>query len=227
MKKAIRWILIIVGGLLLTVGLTALLLYRATQQVPPFYAELLKAEPAQQVEAGEKFEKAALGLNQSVRRPGDWEAHFTAAEINGWLANQLPQKMPTLLPPEIQDPRVSIDPQQMQIACRYSLSGNTSVLVLGVTPFVTDRPFEIAIRVRQARVGALPIPLKKLLEQVSHRSAAAKVPLRWTEQAGDPVAILTLPAEHPDIQGRLLRPEKIELREGELVISGRTEYAPE
>ncbi len=51
---------------------------------------------------------------------GHWSAVFTDEQINGWLAADLPEKFPQLLPPEIQDPRVVFAPGQLQLACRYT-----------------------------------------------------------------------------------------------------------
>ena len=199
--------------------------YRATQQVPEFYVRQLELE-AFQKRAGDALEKQALQLNSQIRKSERWQARFTAEDINGWLAVDLPQKFPQALPSDVQAPRVAIDPEMIQLACKVESPRFTSVVSLGVQPYVTSEPNVVALRVKQLAAGSLPLPLSQYMEQITEQCAKSGLPLRWTEEEGDPVALVTLPLEPKDFQDRQVRLEQIELAEGEIVLSGTSEPIP-
>lgn len=223
MRRFIR--ILFVGCLVIVlVALAAgLYCYSSLQTVPEFYTQALAKPAAEPAKAAYKFEQEVLELSNEVRREGDWQATFTAEEINGWLANDLPVKFPKALPSQVSDPRVAISPEMIQVACKYSDSKITSVVSVGAKPEMTKEPNVIAIRIKQVRAGALPIPVANFLEQISQHSAKAGVPLRWGEEGGDPVAYITLPMDQPELHGKLLRVEQVELMDGALVVSGKTE----
>jgi hypothetical protein len=224
---AVRKILRILGlalALVLAVGgFTFLGAYRASQHVPEFYERAIKVEPTVQAEAGHALERQVLDLHNEVRSEGRWQAVFTDEEINGWLAVDLPAKFPDALPPEVRDPRVAIDPQQAQIACRYDGGSAQAVISLALEIRLTDEPNVIAVRIRQARAGLLPLPIRQGLDKVSAAARAAGIPLRWSQKDGDPVALVTVPVEHKEYAHRLVRLETLELRAGEILLGGRTE----
>ncbi len=197
--------------------------YRAIQHKPDFYVKALKQEPARQAEAGDRLEKQVLDLRNEVRRDGHWEAVFTDEQINGWLAVDLPEKFPNTLPTGVSDPRIDIDPEQVQLACRYDSSKISAVISLAVDVHLTDEPNVLALRIRRARAGALPIPLNRWLDQATTKAHNAGIQVRWEQRDGDPVALVTIPTDHEEYDERLLRLETIELRDGELYLAGRTE----
>jgi|SRR5688572_15462426 len=199
--------------------------YRATQQVPEFYVRQLELE-AFQKRAGDALEKQALQLNSQIRKSERWQARFTAEDINGWLAVDLPQKFPQALPSDVQSPRVAIDPEMIQLACKVESPRFSSVVSLGLQPYVTSEPNVIALRVKQLAAGSLPLPLSQYMEQITEQCAKSGLPLRWTEEEGDPVALVTLPLEPKDFQDRQVRVEQIELAEGEIILSGTSEPMP-
>ena len=197
--------------------------YRSLNDVPAFYAEALAKPAPEPAKAAYQFEQEVLELQNDVRREGDWQATFSAEEINGWLANDLPVKFPRALPEHVSDPRVAITPQMIQVACKYADPRFSSVVSLGAEPKMTTEPNVIAIRIKQVRAGALPLPLANFLEEISAHSAHAGVPLRWGEEDGDPVAYITLPMNRPEFEGKTLRVESVELKDGALVVAGKTE----
>lgn len=199
--------------------------YRATQQVPEFYVRQLELE-AFQKRAGDALEKQALQLNSQIRKSERWQARFTAEDINGWLAVDLPQKFPQALPSDVQSPRVAIGPEMIQLACKVESPRFSSVVSLGLQPYVTSEPNVIALRVKQLAAGSLPLPLSQYMEQITEQCAKSGLPLRWTEEEGDPVALVTLPLEPKDFQDRQVRLEQIELAQGEIILSGTSEPVP-
>lgn len=211
-------ILVVIGGF---IGWA----YRATQEVPEFYVRQLEQEESLPKPSGDALERQALQLNNQIRKSDRWHARFTAEEINAWLAVDLPRKFPSALPADVQSPRVAIDAEMMQVACRVESPRISSVVSLGVQPFVTSEPNVIALKITQLRAGTLPLPLAQYLEKITERCARAGVALRWSEEDGDPLALVTLPLEPKEFQNRLVRVEQIELEEGALVVSGSSQPA--
>jgi hypothetical protein len=198
--------------------------YRAARHVPPFYVQALQATTAAQKAAGQEFERQSFALHNALRRRGHWSARFTENEINGWLAAELPEKFSTALPAGISQPRVAIAAERVQIAAHYEQRGIETVLSLAGEIRLTSEPNEIAVRIERVRAGSLPMPLGKLLDEISALAATAGIPLRWTEVAGDPVALLRLP---PELDRQPFVLETLDLSEGALTIAGNTGGAEE
>jgi hypothetical protein len=196
--------------------------HRATQHVPDFYQQALVNEPEQQEAAGDQLERHVLQLHNEARRAGQWQAVFTDEHINGWLAVDLPEKFPGILPKTLQDPRVAVTPEAVRIAFRYEDGQFSTVVSLEVEAHLTDEPNVLALRIRKARAGLLPVPLKKVLDAIQTAAREADLMLHWAQQEGDPVALVTLPTEHKEYRRRALSLKAVELRRGEIVVAGRT-----
>jgi hypothetical protein len=181
---------------------------------------------AAETEGGERFEQQALTLHNQARHPGQWEARFSEDEINGWLAAVLPKKFPQAQARGFSDPRVAIDGETVRIAAQSKQGGVSTVLSLGARVHLTEEPNEIAVRISDVRAGSLPVPLARLIDEITRRAAQAGFPLRWTEAAGQPVALVRLPLEPKTSSGRQLILERLALQGRELVVSGRTEELP-
>lgn len=224
--KKRRWRSIL-GTAALLLGLLAILgilgAYFASRQVPSFYVEALAAETPAQAEAGDELERRALQLRNEVQRAGQWEATFTQEQVNGWLAVDLIEKFPQLLPEEVQSPRVAISKEEVQLAFRYHSAEIDTVVSLAASVALTDEPNVIAVRIRRARAGALPIPLTQFLDQVADAVQGTDLEIRWSQVDGDPVALIRLPREHTNLPDRELRLERIQLRDGAAELGGRTE----
>ncbi len=211
-------------ALLIALAVSLFSVYRAAQHVPKFYSEALDADPVVQRTAGDELERVALDLRNDVQRAGDWEAIFTEEQINGWLAVDLVEKFPNLLPANVHDPRMVITPDEVQVACRYQSDRFDAVISLAATIAITEEPNVVAVRIKRARAGALPIPLNQFLDDVTRAAHNSNLDLRWMQTDGDPVALIRLPTENTELPDRTLHLEKFELRQGEAYLSGRTEW---
>jgi hypothetical protein len=212
-----------VCGVLLLAGLIAAWwVYRATQRPVPWYEELLVTDPEEAEVAGDELERQALALVSDVKRPDDeWAAVFTDDQINGWLAVDLVENYSEALPDGVSDPRVAIDPGGARVACRYEGPRLSSVVNTQTEIYLTGELNEVAVRIRSARAGAMPLPLARLFDQATKLAQERGIAIRWIDQQGDPVALLTLPDEYSELPGRLLL-ETLVLREGEVYVAGRT-----
>ena len=227
MRKLIRLAVVLGAVMAVGAGLFVLGLFRATQQVPTFYRQALAQEPVRQKEAGDQLEREVLALNNQIRQPGRWESHFTDEQINGWLAADMPVKFPGSMPRGVSNPRVAIEPQAVQLAVRYQQDDMSTVVSMAGDMYLTEEPNEVAVRIRNVRAGAVPIPLRQFLQEIQERCLSAGLALRWAEVEGDPVALVKLPLDREEFRGRKLELEELRLEDGELIVSGRTESEEE
>ncbi|MCC9609689.1 hypothetical protein LOC68_03945 [Blastopirellula sp. JC732] len=213
--------------LLLALGGVGVYLYQAAQYVPEFYTQALEIEPAQAKETGEILEEQVFAFTNEVRKPSRWQLRLTNDQINGWLASDLEEKFPKLLPEGMHDPRIAIEERQVKLGCRFEGQQFHSVLSLEVDAYlVEDEENVVAIQIHNVSAGSLPFPLGSLLNEISRRAEEAKIPLRWQQVDGDPVALVTVPSEGDEIDGTI-RIDTLELRKGEILLAGETTKTPE
>jgi uncharacterized protein YpmS len=206
---------LLVAGLLLTWA------YHSSQQAPEFYRQALKIEPVKAAEQSDRMLQRATALVGEVKEKSKWHALFTADEINGWLAVDLVKNHARSLPPDFHDPRVSIVPGELTIACQMQRGGFKSVLSLTLDVYLSG-PGEIAVEIKKARAGRLPLPLGDVLEQISTAARRAAIPVRWEQKDGNPVAVFCLAALEAE-QNRVVRVEQLTLEQGAIYVAGTTE----
>lgn len=221
-----RWLLRILIGGGIAVALLLLLLaggvYFGSQVEPEFYHQALQTAPEDLEQESEELLAKTTALVSLARQEGSWEAVFTESQINGWLAVDLPEKHKELLPPDVHDPRVVIQPDRAKVAWRWDRDRFTTVVSLDLEIFLS-KPDELAIRIRRIRAGAVPLPTAQLLDLIGKRAEEAKLHIRWVQEDGDPVALVPIP---PVEDGRLLRRIKaIRLEEGQVYLAGETQAA--
>ena len=223
MRRLVRY-LVILGVLgVVASGVLVGCLYRAAQQAPKFYAQALQAPPEAQAEAGDELERKLLDLRNDLRSQGRFDVQFTHDQINGWLAADLPEKFPQLVPRGVSDPRIAFEPDLTRLACMYQDSRISAVVSLDADVYLTENPNVVAVRLRQVRAGALPIPLGQFLDQISHHATDAGLPLQWSEIDGDPLALVTIPPLVDERANTLLHLDAIEVLDGKVRFAGRTE----
>lgn len=221
MKKPFRIAVGLLVGLLLLVGGALLGIYTASKRAPAFYEVAVRADPVVQREASDRMLQQAASLASDVRKPGQWEAVFTEQQINGWLAVDLEENHADAIPPSMSDPRVAIRADEFVLACRYRQGKVDTVLSLSVDVYLAE-PNVVALRIRKARAGALPLPLAEVLEQLSQAAERMELSLEWRQTDGDPVALLRIPPPR-DENGTSMRIEAVRLGDGQLFVSGTTE----
>lgn len=215
-----RKALLILGAVLVAACAAGVALYQALRHTPEFYRKALAADTAAQHLASDQMLQRATALASDVNKPGRWHAVFTADEINGYLAVQLPKDYPGLLPASFRDPRIAITPQHVVLACRYEDSRVACVLSLTVEVYLAD-PNVVALRLRRARAGAIPLPLDDVLRQISRATEHLAWRVQWRQAEGDPVAQVHLPMPRGQDRKRI-QIDTLRLGEGEIYVSGRT-----
>lgn len=220
MRKRLRLLLILATSVLLLLAGLLGVLYWASQYVPPDYRRAMQPNPEELEQRSDALLQQAGALSSDVQRRGAWEAVFTADEINGWLAVDLAQNHPGVLPPMLRDPRVAISPGEITLFCRVRRFGFSSVLSLRLEPYVVE-PNVLAARIHGPRAGRLPMPLGEILDRISQAASRSGIPLQWRQDDGDPVVTATIPS--PRNQGdRAMELQTIELRAGEVYLRGTT-----
>lgn len=220
MRKKLRIAAWCGGGLLLAVALGASALYWAARQGPDFYRAAVRVDPARQRDASDEMLQRTTALVSDVRQEGRWEALFTADQVNGWLAVDLPANHADALPSSVRDPRVAIDPQAVHLACSFQGRGGSCVLSLTVEPSLPE-PNVLAIRIRRVRAGLLPVPLNGILDMLSKAAGRMGLQLRWRYDRGDPVAVISIVSPRDGNDGKV-RIESLRLAEGEIYLAGTT-----
>lgn len=219
------WILLLLGALVALLVVAALvILDRAARHVPEFYRRALVADTAASARASDEMLRRAAALAGDVKRPGRFSALFTAEQLNGWLAVDLPRNHPGALPSEVEDPRVVIESGRVLFGCRYRRGEASNVLWAEVEPSLPE-PNLLALRITEARVGKVPLPRRELLARLSEAAASAGWALRWQEADGDPVALVALGGLIDTRRGQRVVVDTLRLGDGEVFLSGKTEPA--
>lgn len=220
MRRKTRVITGAVAIVLLSAGLLLLAAYLATQQVPDFYRQAATRDRSSMQRSADEMGTRATALYSDVRLPGPWHALFTVEQINSWLAIDLAEKHPDLLPEEIQDPRVAITPGRLTFGFRTARRNRTIVISIDVGIYLTE-PGVVACRFYRARAGRLRLPLKHVLEQVTQVADRTNLPIRWGQAGGDPVVLIEISSFRVTSEAAL-QLDKIELLDGQVYLAGHT-----
>jgi hypothetical protein len=211
-------------GTLILIGIAAAVLggaYEAMRQVRPFYEQALSLDPGTLTEGGRELESRASALYSDSRKAGQWRAVFTADQINGWLATQLIEGGARTLPKGLDMPRVAIGNETITLGFRARHGGVDTVVSADASAMVTESG-EIAIRLISVQAGALPLPVLQVADEISKACQALRLPIRWTQENGEPVALVDVHDESSSSRGRMSI-DAIELRDGSLYVAGHTE----
>jgi hypothetical protein len=195
--------------------------YYAAQQVRPFYEQALHIEPEVLERGSRELESVATALYSDAKKAGQWQAAFTAEQINGWLAVQLVDNLDIELPSRVRDPRVAISPDRLTLGFRTTSGGVDTVVSVDAGVFLTEDG-AVAIRLMSVRAGALPLPVLQLADEIADACQNLELPVRWTRQEGQPVAIVELHSD-PSTDKRHFFIDAIDLHNGELYVAGHTE----
>ena len=221
MRKWLAILTIVLCVVLLLVGGGMFTLHRASQHVPEFYGLAIQADPVGQKGASDKMLRKAAALVSDLGNEAEWKSLFTEDEINGWLAVDLVQNHPDALPSSMADPRVSIEPDRLTLACRYDWGDWKCVLSVVLDVYLADSNV-MALRIRTARAGAVPLPLGEVLNRITTAAEKMDIELRWQQADGDPVALVSIRPPRDDDK-RVVRIESIKLGEGEIYLAGSSE----
>jgi len=195
---------------------------QATQSTPEFYAVAMKLEPENANKSGEELEEQVFAFRNEVKKPARWSLRLTDQQINGWLASDLEEKFPDLLPKEIKNPRVGILEKTFHAGCQYKGANLNSILAISLECYLVEGETNlVGIQFHRATAGTLPIPLAQVIDIIDEYAEKAEIPIRWQQRNNDPVALVTIPSQGEGIEGQI-RVDMIELKAGEILLAGET-----
>ena len=226
LRRCLRFFVLGFSTSLLAAGVFLVAVQYATHRQPEFYRQAMERGPGTQAEVGDQLERQVLTLHNDTRREGNWQASFSDQQINGWLATDFDKNFPNALPPQFQNPRVAIEEKHVRLACRYVDQPISAILSMEIDLYLTDEQNVIALQIRKARAGMLPVPLVNVLNTITDVARRAEIELDWKTFSGDPVALVTIPVQREELK-QLLHLDALELRAGEVYLSGRTEINEE
>lgn len=221
MRNKLRLATLLGLAAVLVTGLVLVGVYRALVHEPSFYRRALETTDDDLHRGSDELLENAAALFSNARAEGEWHALFTGEQINGWLAVDLPKNHRNLLPREFRDPRVLIERDRVAIACRYD-AGPVPLVVSMQFDLYLAGPNQAALRIRSARAGALPLPLKQILDGISTAARDMDLRVQWYQEQGAPLALISFPPPRGE-NGTLLRVETLDLHDGELYVAGCTE----
>jgi uncharacterized protein YpmS len=219
MARKFRIAAIVVFAAVGIVAATLGSIYWAMGRVRPFYSMALQLEPATLEVGSRELESRATVLYSEARQPGPWQAAFTAEQINGWLALQLAEVYGDALPDEFSEPRVAIDDDRFTLGFRARRGGVDTVVSADASVMLTENG-EIAIRLKSLQAGALPLPIMQIADEISRACQELSLPVRWTQDAGEPVALVDV--NQDAAKAKRIHLDTIELRDGAVYLAGHT-----
>lgn len=216
-RRSLLIVAVLATLVVVVLGVSMFSLYEATQRVPAFYHQAISRPPAAQQAARDAFVAQAAALASDLDRSGPWQSLFTAEQINAWLALELARHYPGLLVDDLHDPRVVIDQRRATLACRYDDGEMAAVLSLAFDVYLHE-PNVLAVRIRGARAGALPVPIAQVLDNINHAAVELGLRIEWHKSHGDPVALIDF-AQQGSSFGRFCL-SSVELRNGAVYLAG-------
>ncbi len=207
-----------VGAIVALVALGGWLWY-SIHYVPDFYRQALSTDRAQLEKSNKQMLRLTAALRNEFRRPGVWQARFTADEINGWLAVDVPKNHPDLLPPQIEEPRVGISPDAVRVGARYAGSV-TSVVSLEASAHLPEENV-VAVRIRKLRAGNVPWSISRIIDEVVIAAGDLGIGVEQAQIDGDPLLLFSL-SDYLETQDREVELIGLEFEDGAVVIRGRT-----
>src|SRR6478672_3675415 len=195
--------------------------YYAARQVRPFYEEALQVKPEVLERGSRELESRATALYSDAKQIGHWQALFTVEQINGWLATQLAADKGGELPANMRDPRIAIARDRLTLGFRTKPGGVETVVSVDASVLITDDG-NVGIRFMSVRAGALPLPVLQLADELATACKKLKLPVRWTQENGRPIAIVNI-ANSTSAENREFFIDSIELRNNEMYVAGHTE----
>lgn len=195
---------------------------------PAWYTEAVTVppqadDPAVASDTQTRIGELVTALKAPYAAPGEWQASFSAAELNTFLREDDDHAM--LLRPKwegFSDPRVNIDGDRLRVGVRAGTAGR--VLSVEVRAWlVKDEPNTLAIELVDVRLGGLPWFKQGLMERMTAFAAEHGADLRWYRGANNPVGVCRLQANQNQPDFTLTA---VDIADGRVTVSGKGLVGP-
>jgi hypothetical protein len=161
-------------------------------------------------------------VNGVINNDPQWYVAFNEDQINSYFDEDFVRErtFEKILPVGISQPRVAIEPERIRLAFRHSVGRWSTIISLDLRVWLATRePNVVALELQSLHAGSLPVTAQSLLERVSETARHNNVEVTWYRHHGNPVALLRFQADQRTPTVQL---QRLELRPGTLVISGRS-----
>lgn len=222
MNRWLKRIAVVIAGITIVGTLSAWWAVRQTQQVPEFYTRATRQLPIDLVAASETLEHDVDELQNAASHLGSWYATFTEEQINAWLVQQFPKEFPKILPKGVEEPRIVIEDRRVLAAARYKNSRIDTIVSFEIKVELTEQANVLAVRIENLRAGSLPLPLQSFLRGISVEAAKGDIVVIWDMDETGPVALVTVPSEHPSFEKSPVIIESVTLQDGHVLLAGHT-----
>jgi len=247
-KRWFNRVLNVLFVLAVLVVLLLLVLIPAIRVKPAFYREILAKEQEANVrtiltqksrDAIEKFNEPVVKAGKAITRSSrsrrenppagsvdldtlpqrqHWQTELTEEEINGYLAVEVPRNLPQLSANGIKDPRISLQNDQLEIACQIEQG-----MVSGVLNLVLDiqfpQPNRCEILFQRAYVGLVPFSRETVRDTFAAGLRGGGRTLESTKVQGYPALVIDF-GDNLKNQDFSLFLREIRVTNGSLSISG-------
>lgn len=211
------------AGLVLLISIFALWwAANRASRIPKFYEDAKSRMPADVQAASTQLQNLVIDLQERVQHRGDWAATFTEPQINAWLDRELPHEFPAVLPCGVESPRVAMEDEKLRVAARYRSKRFDWVISFSLQARLTDQPNVLAVEVSDLRAGDLPLPIRQFRKHISNSAAKGGLEVRWSEEEGNPIALVTIPSDHDRYVAKPVIIESLKLSSGEISLAGHT-----
>ena len=205
-------------------SLILLLCFVLIKQSPPFYLRTAEQAAAERSELAQQFELCATRLQNDCWTEPTWTSVIQEPELNAWLADQLARTFPDLMLADFSRLQVHMESDQICIGATWNGDWFSTVLSIRGNLFFTDQSGEIAIQLKGAAVGRLPIPIGLAAQQLSASLESVRLPVEWVEHEGKPTALIQIGDRVLNSDQRAIRLESINLAPRRLEIVGSTQF---
>jgi hypothetical protein len=207
--------------LVVLVGLGAAA-YRTLTHVPAFYGQAGCVADAERKKVSQELGERLLNFFvNDIRYEADWHTSVGDQELNCWLAHDfVHSNLAEQLPEGIHEPRVEFRDDRILFGFRYGQGSLSAIVSIEARLWLPKRePNVIVMEFLSVRLGAMPLAIKVLQDELNVRARQQNVKVLWYRHDGHPTAVLKLQADRrePTIQLRSL-----EVRPGRLAIKGRS-----
>ncbi len=208
----------------LLVGTTATVLILLVRHEPEFYRRSAVALGKERQQGSRALKAKFVELINDIVNKRQWDARFTDEQFNSYfeedflLENGAERILP--LPEGIQSPRIALEADKVRLAFRYGRAPWSTVVSLDFRIWLVPKePNLVAMEFQGLHAGALRVSAQSLLERVYEAARERNIAVNWYRHNGNPVALLHFQADRTNPTFQM---QRLELRPGMLVISGRS-----
>lgn len=186
---------------------------------PEFYQEALEIDENESVAASMELKHEATEVVQQIDAGEKWELTITEDQVNGWFATELSKIMSQKNIQYVSEPRVKIETQGATLACRWTASALSGVLVCKLTATLDSEQQTIKVQLGQIRSGWVAIHRDRWEPDAKRSLANANLPITWDDQQSNPEITVDL-SEIKTETGRTVRVESLAFLDGSLQLQG-------